>query len=342
MRVMVIKTSSLGDVIHTLPALTDATTALPGIRFDWVVEEAFAGIPALHPAVERVIPVALRRWRKTPWRAWRSGEWSRFRQALAEHQYDRVIDAQGLLKSAYVTHLTKGPSYGLDRHSAREPLAACFYAHPQTVPKGQHAIERTRQLFARVLGYSLEALPLQYGLDPERLPHPPYPSPYLLFLHGTTWHSKHYPDSHWLRLAALVGEAGYRILLPWGNVQERKRANWLAGLQATTQVLPALELGQLAGVLAHAAGVVGVDTGLVHLASALERPGVFLYGPTDVTLTGVAGEAQRILQAELECVPCLKRQCPRRDSPNGEAVCLQQITPEQVFRTLQEVVPPAD
>jgi heptosyltransferase-1 len=342
MRVLLIKTSSLGDVIHTLPALTDAASVLSEVRFDWVVEEAFAQIPALHPAVERVIPVALRRWRKTPWRAWRNGEWHAFREALAKHQYDRVIDAQGLLKSALITRLSKGPSYGLDRHSAREPLAARFYTYAQSVPKGQHAIERTRQLFAQVLDYSLEALPLQYGLDPERLPRPPYPTPYLVFLHGTTWLSKHFPDAHWQRLAALVGEAGYRILLPWGNEQERKRANWLAGMQVAAEVLPELDLNQLAGVLAHASGVVGVDTGLAHLASALLCPGVFLYGPTDVTLTGVAGEAQRTLQADLECVPCLKRRCPRRDSTRGEPVCLQQVTPEEVFRTLQTVALPGD
>jgi heptosyltransferase-1 len=338
MRVLLIKTSSLGDVIHTLPALTDATARLPGIRFDWVVEEAFAEIPSWHPAVERVIPVALRRWRRAPWRALFSGEWSAFRQAVGIHKYDRVIDAQGLLKSALITRLTQGPSYGLDRSSAREPLAASFYTYPQSVPKGRHAIARTRELFAQVLGYALEGLTLRYGLDLERLPESPFASPYLVFLHGTTWLSKHYPDGHWERLAALAGEADYRVLLPWGNEQERARADWLARKQAAVEVLPALELSQLAGVLAHAAGVVGVDTGLAHLAAALESPGVFLYGPTDVTLTGVTGSAQLTLQADLECVPCLKRRCPRRDSPRGEPLCLQQVMPEQVFKDLQQVV----
>ena len=103
MRILLIKTSSLGDVIHALPAVTDAARAIPGIRFDWVVEESFAEIPAWHPAVDRVIPVALRRWRKAPFSAWFGGEWHRFRQSLRAERYDAVIDAQGLLKSALLT-----------------------------------------------------------------------------------------------------------------------------------------------------------------------------------------------------------------------------------------------
>ena len=127
MRVLLIKTSSLGDVIHTLPALTDAARAIPGIRFDWVVEEGFAEIPAWHPAVDAVIPVAIRRWRKKPLQAVRSGEWSNFKRRLRETQYDLVIDAQGLLKSAWLTRYARAEVVGLDKSSAREPLAARFY-----------------------------------------------------------------------------------------------------------------------------------------------------------------------------------------------------------------------
>ena len=158
MRVLVIKTSSLGDVIHTLPALTDAARAIPGIRFDWVVEEGFAEIPAWHPAVSQVITVAIRRWRKHPLKTLRSGEWSRFKQRLRESHYDLVIDAQGLLKSAWLTRYVKTPVAGLDSNSAREPIAARFYDRPYSVPRGQHALERTRQLFGQALGYSLSLI----------------------------------------------------------------------------------------------------------------------------------------------------------------------------------------
>jgi heptosyltransferase I len=338
MRVLLIKTSSLGDLIHTLPALSDAAGALPGIRFDWVVEEAFAEIPAWHPAVDRVIPVALRRWRKSPWRAWRSGEWRLFRQRLNERSYDAVIDAQGLLKSAFMARLSAGPSFGLDRHSAREPLAARFYDHPMPVPRGRHAIERVRSLFAQSLAYSLEGLPLNFGVAVERLAPSPYAAPYLVFLHATTWPSKLYPDAHWERLIGLAGEAGYRVLLPWGSVPERRRAERLAGSGAVAELLPRLRLSELAGVLAGASGVVAVDTGLAHLASALERPGLFLYGPTNVNLTGVLGTGQQTLQADLDCVPCLKRRCPRPDAVDGRPVCLERIAPQAVFRRLQEMI----
>ena len=122
MRVLIVKMSSLGDVIHTLPALTDAAEAIPGIKFDWVVEEAFAEIPAWHPAVDRVIPIALRRWRKTPWRSFGGPQWKKFRAQLDRHHYDAVIDPQGLLKSAFVSRLVRAPRFGMDKNSARERL----------------------------------------------------------------------------------------------------------------------------------------------------------------------------------------------------------------------------
>ena len=152
MRVLLIKTSSLGDVIHTLPALTDAAKAIPGIRFDWVVEEGFAEIPAWHPAVAQVIPVALRRWRKHLWQTLKNGEWRRFKARLEESRYDLVIDAQGLLKSAWLTRYVKAPVAGLGPDSAREPIASRFYDRRYSVPREQHALERVRQLFAAAKG----------------------------------------------------------------------------------------------------------------------------------------------------------------------------------------------
>jgi heptosyltransferase-1 len=336
--VLLIKTSSLGDVIHTLPALSDALDRIAEIRFDWVVEEAFAEIPAWHPAVERVIPVALRRWRKSPWQAWRSGEWGEIRRALKAQVYDAVIDAQGLLKSALITLMADGPSYGLDRQSARESLAAGFYTHPLPVAKGRHAIERVRDLFAQALAYSAQGLTLRYGLDRGRFSASPYAAPYVVFLHATTWRSKHYPANHWQRLAGLAEDAGYRILLPWGNQQELRRAQQLASSTAAAEVLPSLTLSELAGVIIGAEGLVGVDTGLAHLAAALERPGIFLYGPTDATLTGVMGKQQQLMQSEFDCAPCLKRRCPLQDAVDGEPVCLRQFAPDEVFRRLLETI----
>jgi heptosyltransferase-1 len=296
MKVLVVKTSSMGDVIHTLPALTDAAEAIPGIRFDWVVEEGFAEIPAWHGAVDRVIPFAFRRWRKAPWRSWRGGAWADYRAALQAETYDAVIDAQGLLKSAVLaTRLARGPSFGPDRNSAREPLAARFYDHRVAVAKGQHAVERVRQLFAQALGYRVPVAKGQYGIA-ARFAGDGGP-PYLVFLHGTTAAAKHWPEAYWAELAGLAGAAGWPVRLLWSSPVEEARARRLADGAAHVTVLPRQSLTEVAQTLAGAAGVVSVDTGLSHLAAALDRPNVTLFGPTDPGLVGGYGADQVALRA---------------------------------------------
>ena len=291
MRVLVVKTSSLGDVVHTLPALTDARRAIPGIQFDWVVEEGFAEIPAWHPAVAQVLSVAIRRWRKHPLQTLRSGEWRRFKARLGEARYDLVIDAQGLLKSAWLTHHVQAPVAGLDRDSAREPFAARFYDRRYAVPREQHALERVRQLFAQALGYPLPESVADYGLDRAQLA-APGEEPYLLFLHGTTWPSKHWPEAYWRELAERMSEFGWAIRLPWGNADEQARAERIASRLPSVSVLPRLNLGGIAKVVAGARACVAVDTGLGHLAAALDVPCISLYGPTLPGRVGAYGRSQ--------------------------------------------------
>lgn len=291
MRVLLVKTSSLGDVIHTLPALTDAQRAIPGIQFDWVVEEGFAEIPAWHPAVAQVIPVAIRRWRKHPLQTLRTGEWRRFKARLRETRYDLVIDAQGLLKSAWLTRYVKAPIAGFDRDSIREPLASRFYDRCYAVPRDQHALERVRQLFAQALGYSIPEMIADYGLDRSQLA-TPGEQPYLLFLHGTTWPSKHWPEAYWRQLAERMSEFGWAIRLPWGNAEEKARAERIAQGLPSASVLPRLNLGGVAKVVAGARACVAVDTGLGHLAAALDVPSISLYGPTLPGRVGAYGRSQ--------------------------------------------------
>lgn len=288
---MLVKTSSLGDVIHTLPALTDAHRAIPGIQFDWVVEEGFAEIPAWHPAVAQVIPVAIRRWRKHPLQTLRTGEWRRFKARLRETRYDLVIDAQGLLKSAWLTRYVKAPVAGFDRDSIREPLASRFYDRCYAVPQDQHALERVRQLFAQALGYSIPEMIADYGLDRSQLA-TPGEQPYLLFLHGTTWPSKHWPEAYWRQLAERMSEFGWAIRLPWGNAEEKARAERIAQGLPSASVLPRLNLGGIAKVVAGARACVAVDTGLGHLAAALDVPSISLYGPTLPGRVGAYGRSQ--------------------------------------------------
>lgn len=342
MRVLIIKTSSLGDVIHTLPALTDAAHAIPGVRFDWVVEEGFAEIPSWHPAVDQVIPVAIRRWRKNLWHTLRSGEWKAFKQRLRERQYDLVIDAQGLVKSAWLTRYVKAPVAGLDRYSAREGWASRFYDRRLSVAVGQHAVERVRQLFAMALAYDLPEGIGRYGLDLDRLQLPPA-APYVVFLHGTTWATKHWPEAYWRELAERMGRRRLEVRLPWGNPAEKARAERIAQGLNNCQVLPKLNLAGVARVLAAAKACVAVDTGLGHLAAALDVPTLSLFGPTNPGLTGAYGRTQIHQASDWPCAPCLQKKCTykpsaddlRRYDLNREwPLCFTRLNPEHVASRL--------
>lgn len=333
MRVLLVKTSSLGDVIHTLPALTDAVQAIPDITFDWLVEPAFAEVPRWHPAVGRVVNVALRRWRRAPFKAVRSGEWRNFTSMLQQQTYHCVIDAQGLLKSAFLTRYGNAPVYGLDKQSAREPLAARFYQHPIAVPKGQHAVERTRQLFAAALGYSLSGKgQYRLSLAAERAEK----NNRVLLLHGTTWASKHWPVDYWQALAKQLLSHGYQPLLPWGNDTEEQRANQIAAASGA-QVLPKLSLTQLAETLAMATACVAVDTGLGHLAAAVGTPTIALFGATNSQLTGFYGENQLPLQSDFHCSPCMSRTC-KQEAINGVSPpCFVALSPDVVMEKITQL-----
>ena len=294
MRVLIVKTSSMGDVLHTLPALTDAMQAIPGIHFDWVVEEGFAQIPSWHEAVDRVIPVAIRRWRKAWFSAPIKAERKAFRDAVQSVKYDAIIDAQGLVKSAaLVTRLAHGIKHGMDWQTAREPLASLFYNRRHHIAKQQHAVERTRELFAKSLGYAKPESQGDYAIAQHFLSEStPDGTPYCVFLHATTRDDKHWPESHWRELIGLLQESGLRIKLPWGAPHEEARAQRLAQGFDYVDVLPRLSLEKIAHVLAKAKFVVSVDTGLSHLTAALDRPNITLYGPTDPGLIGGYGKNQ--------------------------------------------------
>ena len=298
MRLLIVKTSSLGDIVHALPALSDARQALPELRCDWLSEQAFAEIPAWHPAVERVITCNLRAWRRHPLHTFFGDEWSRFRGELRLHSYDLIIDAQGLVKSAWLAGRARGPLAGPDAHSVREPMAAWFYDRRYAVPRHDvaHAIARTRSLFAQALAYPLPQSAADAGLRREQFPHPELNEPYVLLLHGTTWTGKRWPLSHWRQLADWLSRRGLRPVLPWGNESERADATTIAEASQGL-VLPKLSLTALAGWIAHAPACVGVDTGLAHLAAAFGTPQLTLYGPTLPQLTGAIGANQLWLRA---------------------------------------------
>ncbi|MBM4025690.1 MAG: lipopolysaccharide heptosyltransferase I [Planctomycetes bacterium] len=290
MRILLVKMSSLGDVVHMLPALTEAASHIPTLKIDWVVEEAFSAVPAWHPSVNRVIPVAFRTWRnafcaKQTWR-----KFPDFMRSLRQSSYDLVLDAQGLLKSGVVAMLGRGKRAGHDFATAREGIASLFYKYRYHASWNQHAILRNRSLTAQALGYSMGEEDLfSYGVTPPAAGILNLPRPYVLALHGTARLEKEYSEADWWELIGHINAMSFAVLLPWGNERERSRAERLAaGREA--QVLPRLSLAELAAVLSQATGVVGVDTGLLHLTAAFRRPGIGLYPTTPPARFGAKSE----------------------------------------------------
>ena len=292
MRVLLVKTSSLGDVIHNLPVVSDLQRHVPGIEIDWCVEESFADIPRLHPGVRRVIPVAVRRWRKALFQGRTWQDIAAFRRAVSGEAYDLVLDTQGLVKSALLARWANGPLAGYDANSIREPLASRFYARHYAVSRALHAVDRNRALAGAAFGYVPDGAP-DYGIQGAGLSLEWCPAaPYVVLLTATSRDDKLWPEAHWLDLARALDARGVKVVLPAGNPVERARAARLAAALPNALAAPPLGLPALATLLAGAQAVVGVDTGLTHLAVALDVPTVALYTATDPGLTGVLGRGR--------------------------------------------------
>ncbi len=302
--ILLIKTSSLGDVVHNLPVASDIRARFPHARIDWVVEEAYRDIVGMHPGVHRAIPVALRRWRGNVLRPAHWREFGQFRHALSGVRYDYVIDTQGLIKSALLARAASGTRHGYAGASAREPLAAKFYDVVHLVPRDLHAVTRNRRLAALALRYELPPA-LDYGIAAPPRAAPVEAGAYCVLLHATSRADKLWPEPAWERLGNELARRGYALMLPWGNAAERARSERLARALPAAIVPPALSVLDMAGLLAGARAVVGVDTGLTHLAAALGRPVVALYCGTRPGLTGVyAGPGARVRNlGDRETVP---------------------------------------
>ena len=284
--ILLIKTSSLGDVVHNLPVASDIRARFPRARIDWVVEEAYGDIVGMHPGVHRTIPVALRRWRGNLFKAEHWREFGQFRRALAGMRYDCVIDTQGLIKSALLAQVASGARHGYAKTSAREPLAAKFYDVVHAVPRDLHAVVRNRRLAAMALGYEVPAA-FDYGIAPSPGAAAVEPHPYCVLLHATSRADKLWPESSWEQLGKELARQGHASILPWGDAAERARSERIARALPLAVVPPAQGIPGMAALLAGAQAVIGVDTGLTHLAAALGRPVVALYCGTHPGLTGV-------------------------------------------------------
>ena len=306
MRVLLIKTSSLGDVVHALPAVNDAVGA--GFEIDWVVEEAFSEVAELHPGVSKVIPIAWRRWRTSLFSSLK--EIKEFKRELSRKHYDICLDSQGLVKSSVWGLVSDSDSrVGFDYGSAREPLASLLYHRKIQIPKDLHAIDRQRELFSQALNYRFRD-----ELDPG-IKMPTQAKRQIFFLHGTTWESKRWPLDHWRALVEKAKSEGLDVLVSWGNEFEQLDAKKIVVGSGAT-LLPKMGLKQLAVKLSESQIVVGVDTGLVHLSAAIGVPTLGLYGPTSIELTGCRG--------------------PRTENLKS-ASGMEAISPEMVWSSIQKL-----
>lgn len=268
----------MGDLVHTLSALEEARLHCPELHVDWVCEEAFQDIPKLSPVVDRVIPVAMRRWRKNYLGASTRAEVRQFLSRLRAVDYDLVIDAQGLIKSAWVTAAARCPRqqrWGFDWSTIREPLASLAVGRKVHAPAQWHAIERLRTLFSAALGYSPMGLAPVLNHSVSDSQPTTGQQPIVLLLHGTSRLEKSWPIDAWAELGRTLAADGYRIQLPWGSPAEHDMALQIANaIGESAVVLPKMSIAQLARALTNADGAIGVDSGLMHLSVALGRPTV--------------------------------------------------------------------
>lgn len=286
-RVLIVKTSSMGDVVHALPVIDDLRRHHPGAVVDWLVEPSFAPIVELHPGVRRVLRVGWRKWRRQLGRA---GTWdaiAALRRDLRAERYDAVLDLQGLLKSAMWGALARGPLLGYDRASAREPLATLLYRRTAAVPRALHAVERNRRLAAALLGYAAPQTPPRFGLRaPDASWH--VAEPFAVLIPNASRPEKLWPEDRWIAVGRRIAREGWTPIALWGSESERQVAERIAA-GCAGMVPPFLSVGEMAAVLARARAVVGLDTGFSHLAAAYGRPTVGIYCDHEPGLAGITG-----------------------------------------------------
>ena len=283
--ILFIKTSSLGDVIHHMPALVDARKARPDATFSWLVEEAFAPLVRLHPAVSVVIPVAWRRWRKSLYAPATITEIRESLRTIRARTYDAIVDSQGLLRSALIARMANGRRHGYDAASIREPFASPFYDVRYRVSRELHAIERNRMLSGLALGYAPQGAP-EFGLDRAQFANGS--SRYAVFLHATARPEKQWPEEHWIALGKAFGRE-IELVVPWGSEPERLRSERIAAAIRGARVPDRAPLDEVAKLIAGAQFVVGVDTGRTHLAAAFGVPLVAIFTGSKPGLTGPVG-----------------------------------------------------
>ncbi|MFU0841936.1 MAG: Lipopolysaccharide heptosyltransferase I [Burkholderia sp.] len=291
MKALIVKTSSMGDVIHALATAHDLRAAMPDLDIHWAAEESFREIPTLSPAVGRVHVCAFRRWRKAPLSRETRAEVRALREELAAERFDAVLDIQGLIKSAVLASWTKVPVTGFTWGTAREPLASLFYTRKLNLPASLGAVRRSRMAAAETFGYAIDEAHPVFGLRTTAEPSLRVGGPYAALAVNTSRDSKLWPEANWVELGGwLLRERGLRSVFFWGSDKEHERVSRLASQIEGALIAPRCGLAATAATMAGASAMVGVDTGLAHLAAALGVPSVGLYVSTPINLLRLVGD----------------------------------------------------
>jgi len=307
-RVLIVKLSSLGDVVHAMPVVHDIRAAFAQASIDWVVEPGFAPLVRRVDGVHEVIECALRRWSKAWWTGAVRAEWQAFKARLQAHRYDAVLDLQGLTKSALVARLAKltptGATYGLANRTegaGHEPPARWLVDRAIRIEPRIHALDRSRVLASKALGYAVEGPPL-FGLRAATSTHTGAPT--LVLVHGSSRDDKLWPEAAWIELGRRAIAQGWHVALAHADAVELERAQRIASaLGDAAQVWPAMSLDALVDRLAGTQGVVGVDSGLSHIAVALNLPHVQIYNWPTAWRTGPQIEHGHRHQVSVEAQP---------------------------------------
>jgi heptosyltransferase-1 len=291
LKILLIKMSSMGDLVHNLPVVTDIQAHFPGALVDWVAEEAYVAIPSLHSGVRRVIPIAWRRWRRHLAQRQTWSEMAEFRRQLGATDYDFVFDSQGLFKSAIVGRMAGGVLVGGDRRSIKEPLASFLYSRCLPISWSWHVVDRCRAVAAGALGYAA-SMPPDYAIAAPPLTADWLPAaPYCVLMHAASRPAKLWAESLWVELGCVLAKKALVPVLPWGSPAEQERSRRLAQAIPGAVVPPLLDLSCAARLLAGSVTVVGLDTGFTHFAAALGRPTIGIYCDSDSRQAAVRGKA---------------------------------------------------
>ena len=287
LKLLIVKTSSMGDVVHALPTISDIRRFHPAAQIDWLVEAPYAAIPQMHGGVRQVLPLQWRKWRR---QLYSRGTWTAMRQLRSQlhgARYDLVLDLQGLFKSAVFARQAGAPVAGYASGSGRDPVAPWLYQFQAKVSLQMQAVQRCRELAAAHLRYAVPSGLPDFGLRPPAAGWSPR-GDYAVLIPNASRRSKHWPERHWVAIGNRLKERGMTPLVLWGRPDEQSLAESIAA-SCEGDVPPFLKVGEMAAVLAGARQVVGLDTGFTHLAAALGRPTLGIYCDHDPGLAGITG-----------------------------------------------------